>query len=323
MRIPFLLTLIALCFLVSARAEDKPAAAEQEQALAKLSNFIGGIWTNDNPKFKVEFRYEWAFNKSAIRSIGVIDKGGPNETTVEATMGWDPHQKTVYYLDFHGGNHVYGGTIKLVGEEMHFEFETKIGPPAKWRATAKFPDKDTYQSTILSEKDGQWKPIVTQTLKRKQPPADPTQQVTEGIIEAPVAAVWDALATKAGQESWNVAHADIDLKVGGKMRTHYDAKGVIGDANTIENLILAFEPRKMLAIKVGQPPENFPFKKAIRDVWHVMYLEEVGTNRTRLRVAGLGYGSDEESAKLRGFFEKGNAYTLKKLQEHFAKNQAK
>jgi hypothetical protein len=30
------------------------------------------------------------------------------------------------------------------------------------------------------------------------------------------------------------------------------------------------------------------------------------------------YGDDEESLKLRSFFEKGNAYTLQKLQEKFA-----
>jgi len=39
----------------------------------------------------------------------------------------------------------------------------------------------------------------------------------------------------------NVAHADIDLKIGGKMRTHYVPNGQIGDANTIENTILCFE----------------------------------------------------------------------------------
>jgi hypothetical protein len=38
-----------------------------------------------------------------------------------------------------------------------------------------------------------------------------------------------------------------------------------------------------------------------------------------LRITGLGYGSDEESQKMRKFFEAGNAFTLKKLQEHLAK----
>ena len=81
--------------------------------------------------------------------------------------------------------------------------------------------------------------------------------------------VWAALCTKEGLESWNVAHADVDLKVGGKMLTHYDPKGKLGDPNTIENLILSFEPRRMLSIKVGHCPEKFPFKNAIKTVWQV------------------------------------------------------
>ena len=36
-----------------------------------------------------------------------------------------------------------------------------------------------------------------------------------------------------------------------------------------------------------------------------------------------GYGDDEESQKLRGFFDRGNAYTLKKLQEKFAAKEEK
>ena len=38
---------------------------------------------------------------------------------------------------------------------------------------------------------------------------------------------------------------------------------------------------------------------------------------------GTGYGDDEESQKLRSFFERGNAYTLKKLQEKFAAKDPK
>jgi uncharacterized protein YndB with AHSA1/START domain len=148
--------------------------------------------------------------------------------------------------------------------------------------------------------------------------ADDNRQVTEGIVEASLDDVWDALTTKKGLESWMVAHAEIELKVGGKMRTHYHAKGKIGDEHTIENIILCYDPMHMLAIKVGKPPANFPFKEAIKNVWHVLYLEKVGAKKTRIREVGVGYGTDEESKKLRAFFEKGNAYTLKKLQEHFA-----
>jgi uncharacterized protein YndB with AHSA1/START domain len=323
MRILLITTMTMLCVRPTLGADDTRANRHAlDPTLRKFAEMVGGVWTNNNAKFRVEFRYDWAFGRTAVRSIGIIDKGGPNETPVEATFGWDPDKKTVYYLDNHGGERVYKGTAQLDGEKLILEFETLIGPPAKWRSIGRFPDKDTFQFTIYGEKEGKWKPLVTQTLKREQPSADESRQVTEGIIDAPLDAVWSAFTTKEGQESWNVAHAEIDLRVGGTMRTHYAAKGKIGDPNTIENLILAFEPKRMLTIKVAMPPQSFPFKEAIKNVWHVMYFEDAGSDRTRLRVVGLGYGSDGESKKLRAFFEKGNPYTLQKLQEHFRKRPA-
>jgi hypothetical protein len=54
-------------------------------------------------------------------------------------------------------------------------------------------------------------------------------------------------------------------------------------------------------------------------MWTVLYFEPDGASRTRLRVVGLGFGPDEESQKMRAFFEKGNEFTLKQLQAHFSK----
>jgi hypothetical protein len=131
------------------------------------------------------------------------------------------------------------------------------------------------------------------------------------------------LTTKEGQESWNVAHAEIDLMVSAKMRTHYDANGRIGDPNTIEDTIRCVEPKRMLAIQVMNPPEKFPYKNAFKNMWTVLYFEDAGPSRTRLHLVGTGYGKDGESKKLRAFFDRGNAYTLKKLQEKFADQKGK
>lgn len=138
-------------------------------------------------------------------------------------------------------------------------------------------------------------------------------------VDAPRSAVWKAFVTKEGMESWMVSHAEIDLRVGGLIRTHYAKDGVIGDPNTIENVILSYEPERMYSIKVGKPPEKFPFKDAVKDMWTVIYLEDAGPDRTAVRIVGMGYGEDEEHQKLRAFFEQGNAWTLQRLQEHFEK----
>ena len=174
------------------------------------------------------------------------------------------------------------------------------------------------QFTIFGRKGEEWIPVVKQTSSRKQPRSSASEQVTEGMVAAPVDSVWAALATNDGQESWNVAHAEIDLKIGGKMLTHYDPDGRIGDPNTIENIILSFEPRRLLVLQVQNPPEKFPYKTAIKKMWTVIYFEEAGPSLTKLRLVGTGYGDDEESQKLRGFFERGNVMTLKKLQDKFA-----
>ena len=87
---------------------SKPDARDAEKTMAKLSQLVGGTWINTDPKFVVENRYEWAFGKKVIRGLGVTGKGGPRETPIEAILGQDPVNKTVYYLDCHGGTRVQG-----------------------------------------------------------------------------------------------------------------------------------------------------------------------------------------------------------------------
>lgn len=141
--------------------------------------------------------------------------------------------------------------------------------------------------------------------------------VNESVIDAPVQRVWAAFTTKDGITSWMAPHAEIDLRVGGKILTNYNAAGAIGDPQTIENTILSFEPLRMLSIKATKPPESFPFKKSIESMWSVVHFEPLPGARTRVRTVGMGYGTDEESQKLRAFFERGNALTLQALQKKF------
>ena len=154
--------------MVADQADSKTETSASDQTLAKLSRLVGGTWISEDPKFVVEFRYEWSFNHKAIRGLGIIDKGGPHETPAEVILGWDPINKTVYYLDCHGGSTVFKGSVKLEGENLVFDFGTLIGTPAKWRETLSFPDENTMQFTIFGEKEGKWTPVVTQTSKRKQ-----------------------------------------------------------------------------------------------------------------------------------------------------------
>lgn len=143
----------------------------------------------------------------------------------------------------------------------------------------------------------------------------------EGIVEASLDRVWSSFTTSEGLRAWLAPHAEIELKVGGLMRTNYNAQGQLGDAGTIDNVILSFEPQRMLSIKVAKPPADFPFPNAVREMWTVLYFSPAGPNRTNVREVTLGFGPDPESQRMRAFFNHGNASTLNQLQRHFSKAQ--
>lgn len=146
---------------------------------------------------------------------------------------------------------------------------------------------------------------------------DPTRLVHEAIVDAPVDEVWAAFTTREGQEAWNVAHAEIELKVGGRFRTHYRPDGQLGDEGTIEQTVLSFDPGRMFSFRVTKPPAKFPFPDAITTMWTVLYFEPGGAKQTRLRCVCLGFDDSEQSKAMRKFFDAGNAYTFEQLRKHF------
>lgn len=141
----------------------------------------------------------------------------------------------------------------------------------------------------------------------------------ETRVEAPPSAVWQAFTTQAGLESWMVGHASFDLRVGGLMRTKYAKEGKLGDPDTIENEVMAFDPGRMLAIRVHKAPDGFKFPNAIKTMWTVIYFDPTPDGNTLVRCRGLGFTPDEESQTMRGHFEAGNKWTLDRLAAHFKK----
>jgi uncharacterized protein YndB with AHSA1/START domain len=139
--------------------------------------------------------------------------------------------------------------------------------------------------------------------------------VVEGVIDAPPAVAWNLFTSKEGMETWLAPHVEIDLRVGGAMRVHYDPNGTIGDPKTITNTILAFDPERMFAIKATGLPEGFPYPKAIESMWTVLYFEPLWRGRTRLRIVSLGIGDDPDGQALYRFFERGNRITVERLQK--------
>jgi uncharacterized protein YndB with AHSA1/START domain len=146
--------------------------------------------------------------------------------------------------------------------------------------------------------------------------------VNEGVVRAPINQVWKVFTTAEGYKALGVAQAEVDLRIGGTIRSRYSASGPLGDEETIENQILAYEPPSMIATRIQKTPKGFPFTEAWKRSWTVVTLKAVDNKRTRVRVASLGFGSDTESLAMRKFFEAGNQQTIESLQKYFARKGA-
>jgi uncharacterized protein YndB with AHSA1/START domain len=143
--------------------------------------------------------------------------------------------------------------------------------------------------------------------------AAPHEAYNEAVIATSQAEAWAAFTTRQGLESWMVAKAQVDLRLGGLLRTRYAADGEIGDDATIDSQLLSFDAPRMYSTRIAKPPKGFPFPNAWKDVWTVVYFESLGPASTKVSVRMLGYTDDEESQKMRAFFQRGNQYTLDKL----------
>jgi uncharacterized protein YndB with AHSA1/START domain len=143
-------------------------------------------------------------------------------------------------------------------------------------------------------------------------------QVSEGIVRASPAEVWEVFSTAEGFKKLGVAHCEMDFRIGGLIRTHYDPKGKIGDEGTIENEILAFEPGRMVTIRIHKAPKGFPFSEETRKgTWTVISLGDLGDARTQVRITALGYPDSEDGRKMQEFFKSGNAFVIATLAKRF------
>jgi uncharacterized protein YndB with AHSA1/START domain len=154
-----------------------------------------------------------------------------------------------------------------------------------------------------------WLALLTRPVAAAEP------QVTEGFINTSTADVWRMFTTAEGYKLTGAALAEVDLKIGGLIRAHYNPQGQLGDAETIVNEILAYEPERMLAIRIKQPPAGFPYKDAVAGTWTVIYMNPAGDNMTQVRIIGLGYSDTPQSQAMRKYFAEGNRWTL----DHIAK----
>jgi uncharacterized protein YndB with AHSA1/START domain len=152
----------------------------------------------------------------------------------------------------------------------------------------------------------------------------PDKTVVMHSAELPISIekAWNAFTRPEEMCQWMVARAEIDLRVGGKMLTSYNKTSDLHDERTIENTYISYDPQRMISIKCTGQPKGFPFKEAIKKMWTVIYFDPLGPDKTRVTERSLGFTDDEESQKMRAFFERGNKASMDALIAYASKKSA-
>lgn len=137
------------------------------------------------------------------------------------------------------------------------------------------------------------------------------------IIHMPADELFAHFTTAEGiVKAWSVAKARVDFRVGGQIRTAYDANADLDAPTSIVNTILAFEPGRMVTIK-ATAPEGSPewLQLVCREAFSVITFEPVSPLATRLTITGVGYGEGEMWDQAYAFFDKGNQWTLDQMKQ--------
>ena len=136
------------------------------------------------------------------------------------------------------------------------------------------------------------------------------------LIEAPVAEVWKAYTTGDGFAAWAAPVAEVDLRNGGTIRTHYTSGAAIGDPGTNTLHIVNYVPERVLTLRAELAP-NWPevMKHDAENLMNVIVFVPEGERRTRILSYGCGYGTAEAYEKLLTFFIKANEGLFVKLKK--------
>ncbi len=154
-------------------------------------------------------------------------------------------------------------------------------------------------------------------------PAEAADRVLrwETVLDCSVEDAWAAFTTKEGLEAWAVPLAEVDLRIGGSIKTNYDKEAGIGGPGTIVHHILSFEPRQMISSRF-EAPANARVAKVAEASWGVTRFESLGPKRTRVILSSCGWGDGAEWDEAEKFFQAGNKLTLEKLRKRFADDGA-
>lgn len=139
----------------------------------------------------------------------------------------------------------------------------------------------------------------------------------EVVVEADLDAVWDAWTTEDGIASFFAPACNIDLRVGGRYEILFDPAAEPGNRGAEGVVILALQPRRMLAFTWNAPPHMAEIRKQWTHV--TVRFQPVGDERTKITLFHDGWGEGPEWDEAFEYFNRAwNDVVLPRLEYRFS-----
>jgi len=138
------------------------------------------------------------------------------------------------------------------------------------------------------------------------------------VVPANIEETWKLFTTDEGLKKWIAPVAKVDMKIGGSIRTNYDAHKTIDDTSSIKLDIINYIEYEMLTLKVNLnnsfPPEA---KNEDKNLQEIIQLVKMDDHKTKIISTMVGWGQGAHWDKVYGFFEKGNDWTYREMLKLF------
>ena len=138
----------------------------------------------------------------------------------------------------------------------------------------------------------------------------------EVVVEAPVAAAWQAWATREGIESFFAPEAVVEARPGGAYSIHFNPYAPAGSRGADDMRVLAVQENRMISFTWNAPP-HLPEVRGQRTLVVVRTLPEAD-GQTRVRLAHVGWGDGGQWDETFAYFDAAWPRVLAALQKRFA-----
>lgn len=338
MRTRLLSLFILITFLANAQTNPIP------KWYSENNSRLTGTWLADNSSYfsedepYINYAIEWKYgldNSNLIGRLYGITKENQEIDFWQLRLYWNNEKKSAELAQYGYSNVTGIGKLRTLTSnrtESIQQFSMPNGKTWKEKHITKFTE-NKQTTTSYELENNQWQEKRTYEW-HKQISAENEKAISkidtlesgelmliQGIIiNANVEKLWKAYTTPSEWKKWVTPVVEMDFRINGTIKSHYDSTATIGDKGTIVTHILNYIPYQQITMQ-AELNENFPafMKGEEKNLYSIVKFEELSAEKTKLTIYGIGYKNEQQWRDLLKFFIQGNEMTLNKLKKHLEK----